>query len=123
MKRSSPTVPDPRGGPPRRGCLYMCRFALLALACLWAGVWFAMPGKGVANRILAAAGFSVPFGIVIGIPLVNLADRLEIRRYCKSRGFRVLKLQWRGVVYMDGDRKRYSRWPEDFRGEPRADGP
>lgn len=120
VKRSSPTWPDPHGGPPKRGCLYMGRFALLALACLWAGVLLAHPGPHIVGKILAAAGFSVPFGILICIPLFNLADRLELRRYCKARGFKILKFQWRGVVYMDGDVKRYSRWPDDFQKDPQA---
>ena len=54
-------------------------------------------------------------------PLANFADRLEIRRYCKARGFRIVRFKWRGVIYMDGDVKRYSRWPEDFK--PGADEP
>ena len=115
MKRSSPTYPDSAGGPPRRGCLYMSRFALVLLVCLWVGVWFAFPGKHPGRRIVMAGAWSIPAGIFFGVPLVNLADRLEMRRYCKSRGFKVLKLQWRGVIYMDGDVKRYSRWPDDFR--------
>ncbi|HEX7899406.1 MAG TPA: hypothetical protein VF950_16690 [Planctomycetota bacterium] len=114
MKRSSPTVPDPLGGPPKRGCFYMCRYALLLLAVLWVAVWFAFPGKHPGRRLIMAAAWSVPLGIFFGVPLVNLADRLEIRRYCKSRGLKILKYKWRGVIYMDGDVKRYSRWPDDF---------
>ena len=114
MKRSSPTYPDPHGGPPKRGCLYMSRYALLLLALLWIAVWFAFPSKNPARRLVMAAAWSIPVGIFLCVPMVNLADRLEMRRYCKSRGFKVLKLQWRGVIYMDGDVKRYSRWPDDF---------
>ena len=118
MKRSSPTRPDPHGGPAKRGCLYMSRFALLLLAVLWAGLWFALPGRSPGRRLAAAAGFSIPVGIFLCVPLINLAERLEMRRYCKSRGFQVLGLRWRGVVYMDGDVKRYSRWPDDFQVPP-----
>jgi len=81
---------------------------------LWVGLWFALPGRSPGRRIAAAVGFSIPVGIFLCVPLINLADRLEIRRYCKSRGFQILKFKWRGVIYMDGDVKRYSRWPDDF---------
>jgi hypothetical protein len=92
----------------------MSRFALLGLALFWTCVAFAMSGRPAFKVALTCFWYSIPFGIVFGIPLVNLAERLELRRYCKSRGFRILKHQWRGVIYMDGDQKRYSRWPEDF---------
>ena len=93
----------------------MCRYALLLLAALWIAVWFAFPSKSPARRLIMAAAWSIPVGIFLGVPLINFTDRLEIRRYCESRGFKVVKLQWRGVIYMDGDVKRYSRWPDDFR--------
>ena len=114
MKRSRPSEPDPNGGPPRRGCLYMARFALLALALFWLALWFAFPDKPARRKVAMLAGLSVPFLIVAGVPLGNLADRLELRRYCRSRGFKILRYRWRGVVYMDGDVQRYSRWPDDF---------
>ena len=115
MKRSSPGEPDPNGGPPKRGCLYMARFALLAWALFGASLWLAFPDKPASKKLAMIAGFSVPFLIVVGVPLGNLADRLELRRYCRSRGFQILQYKWRGVIYMDGPVKRYSRWPEDFR--------
>jgi hypothetical protein len=98
VKRSSPTIPDPHGGPPKRGCLYVSRFALLLLVVLWVGLWFALPGRSRGRRLAAAVGFSIPDGIFLGVPLINLADRLEIRRYCASRGLKILKYKWRGVV-------------------------
>ena len=93
----------------------MSRFALILIAVLWVAIWFGFPRKNAGRRLVTAAAFSVPVGIFLCVPLINLADRLEMRRYCKSRGFKVLKLQWRGVIYMDGDVKRYSRWPDDFK--------
>ena len=93
----------------------MSRFALLALAFFGLSLWLAFPALPAARKLAMIGGFSVPFMLVFGIPLVNLADRLELRRYCRSRGFTILQLKWRGVIYLDGDVKRYSRWPEDFR--------
>ncbi len=119
MRRSRPTVPCPAGGPPRRGCLYICRFGFLLIALIWAGVWLGWPDPRPLRKLKAAAGLSVAAAVFLFIPLANFADRLEMRRYCRARGFKVLKLQWRGVVYMDGDQKRYSRWPDDFK--PGAD--
>jgi hypothetical protein len=87
----------------------MARFALLPVV-----LWVALPGRSPGRRIAAAVGFSIPVGNFLCVPLINLADRLEMRRYCESRGFRALKLQCRGVIYMDGDLKRCSRWPDDF---------
>jgi hypothetical protein len=118
MKRSSPTWPDPDGGPPPRGCLYMSRFAWLGLGLFWLALWFAFPLRKADAKLGMMSLLAVPFLVVVGVPLANLAERLEIRRYCRARGFTVVKLQWRGVVYMDGDIKRYSRWPDDFRRDP-----
>lgn len=118
MKRSSPTDPCPFGGPPKRGCFYMTRFLWMLLALLWAVVWTVMWDHSIGHKLKVAAGFSIPAALIFIGPLAAFADRLEIRRYCKARGFQILKLQWRGVVYMDGHAKRYSRWPEDFKPSP-----
>lgn len=115
MKRSSPTVPDPDGGPPQHGCLYAARYFFLGLALVWIAAWFVMRDGRSAKWIRVAAGFSFPLGVVFLAPLVTFAERREIRRYCEKRGLKVLKFKWRGVIYMDGDLKRYSRWPDDFR--------
>jgi hypothetical protein len=95
----------------------MNRFFLIPWALFWAALWFGSPRMELIPKIGMMAATLIPFWIVAGIPLANLAARKEIRRYCEARGFQVLKLAWRGVVYMDGHAKRYSRWPEDFRGK------
>lgn len=115
MKRSSPTDPCPFGGPPKRGCLYMGRFLWILLLLIWGGVWILFWKHSLGHKLrIAGAASGIAFPVFIA-PLFALAERLEIRRYCASRGFKILKLQWRGVVYMDGHAKRYSRWPEDFK--------
>lgn len=119
MRRSRPSTPCPDGGPKRRGCLYLCRFALLLLVLIWAGVWLAMPNARPLKKVQAGLGFTVFAVVFLCVPLVGFADRLEIRRYCKARGLRVLEIKQgsnvTGVVYMDGDQKRYGRWPDDFK--------
>jgi hypothetical protein len=64
------------------------------------------------------AGSCIIIGISLFSLLMNIGNRLEIRRFCRKHGFKILcvrsyKNHYGVDLIVDGEKK-YWRWPKDF---------